>query len=120
MPKSSKPILLICGSRSIKCLNLDWYLNAEDYSEVISGGATGIDTLAEQWAKRNCLEFCAYLPQYEVYGGKYAPIERDKDMVNAADKVVAFWDGQSKGTLFTIRYAKGMGVPVVVHLVEER
>ena len=120
MPKSSKPILLICGSRSIKSLNIDWYLNPDDYSEVISGGATGIDTLAEQCANENNLDFCANLPQYEVYGGKYAPIERDKDMVNAADKVVAFWDGQSKGTLFTIRYAKEMGVPVVVHLIEER
>lgn len=120
MPKSSKPIVLICGSRNIDNINLEWYLNPNDYSEVISGGATGVDTLAEQWAKRNGLEFCAYLPQYKVYGGKRAPIERDKDMVNAADVVVAFWDGESKGTLFTCQYANKMGVPVILNLIEER
>lgn len=120
MPKSSKPIVLICGSRTIDNINLDWYLNPNDYSEVISGGANGVDTLAEQWAKRNSLEFCAYLPNYEAFGGRYAPIERDKEMVHAADVVVAFWDGKSKGTLFTYNYAKELGVPVVVHLIEER
>ena len=120
MPKSSKPIVLICGSRTIDSINLDWYLNPNEYSEVISGGANGVDTLAEQWAKKNGLEFCAYLPNYKAFGGKYAPIERNKEMVHAADIVVAFWDGKSKGTLFTCDYAKKLGVPVTVHLIEER
>lgn len=120
MPKSSKPIVLICGSRSIDNINLDWYLNPNDYSEVISGGANGVDTLAERWAKKHNLEFVAYLPNYKAFGGKYAPIERNKEMVHAADVVVAFWDGKSKGTLFTYNYAKKLDVPVVVHLIEER
>lgn len=120
MPKSSKPILLICGSRSIKELNLDIYLDADNYSEVVSGGANGVDTLAERWAKRHGLEFVAFLPQYEVYGGKYAPLQRDKDMVDFCDEVAAFWDGRSKGTEFTVKYAAELGVPVQIHLVEER
>ena len=120
MPKSNKPILLICGSRSIKSLNLDWYLNADDYSEVISGGATGIDTLAEQWAKRNNLEFCAYLPNYKAFGGKYAPIVRNREMVEFSDECVAFWDGKSKGTLMTIKYALSLDRKVTVHFIEDR
>lgn len=120
MPKSSKPIVLICGSRSIDNINLDWYLNPNDYSEVISGGANGVDTLAERWAKKHKLEFAAYLPNYKAFGGKYAPIERNKEMVHAADVVIAFWDGTSKGTAFTIDYARELGVPVIWHLIEER
>lgn len=120
MPKSSKPIVLICGSRTIDNINLDRYLNPNNYSEVVSGGANGVDTLAEQWAKRNGLEFCAYLPNYKVFGSKYAPIERDKEMVHAADVVVVFWDGKSKGTLFTCQYANKMGIPVMLNLIEER
>lgn len=119
MPKSSKPIVCICGSRSITNLNLDFYLNPHDYSEVVSGGANGVDTMAEQWAKRNGLEFAAFLPQYHIYGGKYAPLKRDEDLVAYCDIVAAFWDGKSSGTKYTIEFAKKLGVPVRLHLIED-
>lgn len=120
MPKSSKPIVLICGSRTIDNINLDRYLNPNNYSEVISGGANGVDTLAEQWAKKNGLEFCAYLPNYKVFGGKYAPIVRNREMVEFSDECVAFWDGKSKGTLMTVKYALSLGRKIIVHLIEDR
>lgn len=119
MPYSSKPILLICGSRSITDINLDLYIDSSKYGQIISGGANGVDTLAEQWAKRNDLEIVVYKPQYNVYGPKYAPLERDKCMVNACDEVVAFWDGESKGTLFTIKYAIKNDVPYTLHLIKD-
>ena len=119
MPKSSKPIVCICGSRSINNLNLDFYLNPTDYGEVVCGGANGVDTLAEKWAKRYGLEFAAFLPQYEVYGGKYAPLKRDEDLVAYCDMVVAFWDGKSHGTKYTIDFAAKLGVPVYLHLIED-
>ena len=119
MPKNSKPIICICGSRSINYLNLDLYLDKDNIGQIISGGANGVDTLAEKWAKKNNIEFLAFLPQYEVYGGKYAPIERDKDMVAASDKVVAFWDGKSAGTKFTIEYAAKLSCPVYLHYIED-
>lgn len=119
MPKSSKPIVCICGSRSINNLNLDFYLNPTDYSEVVCGGANGVDTFAEKWAKRHGLEFVAFLPQYQVYGGKYAPLKRDEDLVAYCDIVVAFWDGKSNGTKYTIDFAAKLGVPVYLHLIED-
>jgi hypothetical protein len=39
---------------------------------------------------------------------------RNQDIVNAADKVVAFWDGVSKGTKNTIDTAKKLGKEVTV------
>lgn len=120
MPKSLKPICLICGSRSITDINLDLYLNPNDYSEVICGGANGVDTLAEHWAKKHKIEFAAFLPQYDIYGGKYAPLKRDEDMVNFCDTVVAFWDGKSTGTLYTLTYAKKMDKQIKLHLIESR
>ena len=48
MPHSQKPIVLICGSRSIDNINLDIYLNPDSIGEIITGGATGVDTLAEK------------------------------------------------------------------------
>ena len=119
MPKSSKPIITICGSRSITYLNLDFYLDPKDYGEVVTGGAAGVDTLAEKWAKKNNLEWICFLPQYEIYGGKYAPLKRDEDMVNYSDELIAFWDGKSSGTKYTIDYALSLGRKVTLHLIED-
>ena len=56
MPHNGKPILCINGSRTITDINLDRFLNPEYYGAVITGGAIGVDTLAEQWAKQHKLE----------------------------------------------------------------
>ena len=115
----TKPIIAIVGSRSINNLNLDQYLNFRDYAAVISGGANGVDTIAEQWAKEHKMEFICYRPVYEVYG-KEAPLIRDREMVDAADILVAFWDGRSTGTKYTIDYAKSIKRKIILHLINER
>lgn len=119
MPKSSKPIVCICGSRSINYLNLDVYLDKYNIGQVISGGANGVDTLAENWAKKNSLDFIAFLPQYDIYGGKYAPLKRDCDMVDYCDELVCFWDGKSHGAKYTMDYAAKNGIPVYLHIIED-
>lgn len=119
MPKSSKPIVCICGSRSINNLNLDFYIDKTKIGEVICGGANGVDTIVEKWAKRNKIEFAAFLPRYDIYGGKYAPLKRNEDMVAYCDIVIAFWDGKSKGTEYTIRYAAKLGREVILHIIED-
>jgi predicted Rossmann fold nucleotide-binding protein DprA/Smf involved in DNA uptake len=47
MPKSQKPIICICGSRNITDVNLSLYINPSHVGCVVTGGARGIDTLAE-------------------------------------------------------------------------
>lgn len=116
----SKKVVAIVGSRTITSLNLDFYINKNNIRQIVSGGANGVDSIAEKWARQHGIEVLIYKPQYEVYGGKYAPIQRDKELVNASDIVIAFWDGKSKGTKFTIEYARELGVPTIVHLIEER
>ena len=96
----------IVGSRSIFATDIGMYLSAGD--EIVSGGALGIDSCAAEYAKRNGLKLTVFLPQYERYG-RAAPIVRNKKIVDYADKVVAFWDGKSKGTLSVIKYAEKTG-----------
>ena len=119
MLKSSKPIVCICGSRSIKDLNLDFYLDTNYFGEIVTGGASGIDTIVEKWAKKNHIEWICFLLQYEIYGGKYAPLVRNKQMIEYADECIVFWDGKSKGTLMTIEYALSLERKVAVHIVED-
>ena len=100
--------IAIIGSRSITDADIGKYVSSGD--EIVSGGAAGIDTLAAEYAKRNGLKLTVFLPEYEKYG-RAAPIVRNKQIVDYADKVVAFWDGSSRGTLSVIKYAEKVGKP---------
>ena len=117
---TTKPIVAIAGSRSIKSINFDLYLDKNNIAQVISGGATGVDTLGEEWAKRNKIDFVAYLPNFNIYGYPRALFQRNEDMAKACDIVHVFWDGQSHGSKHMIDYSKQLGRKVYVHLIEER
>lgn len=118
MPKSQKPILCINGSRKITNLNLDFYLNPDNYGAVCSGGANGVDTIAEQWAKGHNIEFVVFPAQWELYG-KNAGFMRNKDMIDFCDILVSFWDGKSHGTKHAIDYALSIDRQVEIHIVED-
>lgn len=98
--------LLIVGSRSIENFDLAPYITP-DVDTIVSGGAKGIDTLAERFADTHNLSKIIIKPQYELYG-KAAPIIRNQEMVKIADKILVIWDGISRGTAFTVNYAKKM------------
>lgn len=96
----------VVGSRSIFATDIGAYIS--DGDEIVSGGALGIDSCAAEYAKKNGLKLTVFLPQYERYG-RAAPIVRNKKIVDYADKIVAFWNGKSKGTLSVIKYAEKTG-----------
>lgn len=114
----TKPIVLICGSRSIKDLNISRYIRPQSCGAIVHGGAIGIDTIADSWAKANNIETIIYKPNYKVYG-KRAPLVRDEEMVDFADVVIAFWDGKSNGTAYTFNYARKKNRKVIIHLIQE-
>ena len=95
---------------------VDNYIDSSTLGAVITVGAAGVDTLAEWWAKKHKLEWICYLPNYKIFG-RAAPLKRDEDMVKASDKLIAFWDGQSTGTKYTIDFARKLGKRVEVHLI---
>ncbi len=96
----------VVGSRSIFATDIGMYIS--DGDEIVSGGAVGVDSCAAEYAKKNGLKLTVFLPQYERYG-RAAPIARNKKIVDYADKIIAFWDGKSKGTLSVIKYAEKTG-----------
>ena len=82
-------------------------------SKVYSGGAKGADKYGVEWAESRGIKFKEYLPDgpesAEVLMNEgYIPalFHRNKLVVKASDRIVAFWDKKSRGTLDTLTKAK--------------
>ena len=89
--------IAIVGSRNAGNINLaqelEKRINIMEGDAIVSGGARGIDTLAASYAK-------------ETMASTFI---RNRAIVEAADMVVAFWDGESRGTKYSIDYANKIG-----------
>jgi len=107
----------VVGSRELYVENLEDYL-PEDVTEIVSGGARGVDQSAQNFALQHALKLTEYLPDYRRYG-RAAPLKRNITIIENADLVLAFWDGKSRGTKFVIEACKERNVPVEVHVLEK-
>ena len=104
--------LAIIGSRNCPPIDIEAHLNSMP-DTIVSGGAKGADTYAREFAQKHNLNLIEFLPDYDKYGRK-APLVRNKLIVEECDCVLAFWDGKSRGTKFTIDYANEKGKPVKI------
>lgn len=86
-------------------------------SEIISGGADGVDALAAQVAELLEIPLKTFLPDYETYG-KRAPLIRNLKIVDYADEVLAFWDGRSHGTRHIVGECIKRQKPVRIYPLE--
>lgn len=97
-----------------KTLNdLKGYFHSFDHFDlIISGGARGVDSLAEQYAKEHGIKTKIFLPDYlkHLQG---APIRRNLLIVKEADLIVAFWNGKSKGTKNVMMTARKLNKAVL-------
>jgi hypothetical protein len=83
---------------------------------IVSGCANGADTLGEQFAKEFGLKIQKFPANWDRYGRR-AGYMRNVDMAKFATEtseahgvLIAFWDGQSKGTKHMIDTAKKMNI----------
>ena len=107
--------IAIIGSRNIEPENLGDYLPKE-VSEIVSGGARGVDTKAREYAEENNIKLTEFLPEYNRYK-RGAPLKRNIQICEYSDRVLAFWDGKSRGTKFVIDYCKNNNIPIEIILV---
>jgi hypothetical protein len=107
-------IVAVVGSRSFNDYALlERTLSERQIDMIVSGGAAGADSLAYQYAKEKGLPILVIFPKWNQFG-RGAGFMRNKLIVDRCDKVVAFWDGESKGTKSTIELAERQGKPVEV------
>lgn len=115
--------ILVVGSRDFN--NYEMLKNAIDTAvntygdvEIVSGGAKGADSLAEQYAKEKGYALKVFLADWNTYG-KSAGYRRNAEMHRYISEFndrlcIAFWDGQSKGTQHSFDLAKQYNNPILV------
>lgn len=109
--------VIIAGSRSIT--NAATVANAIKesgfpVSEVVSGGARGVDKIGEFYAAIDKIPIKQFIPDWDGLG-KVAGFIRNQAMADYADALIAVWDGKSRGTKDMIDRATKKGLKVFVY-----
>lgn len=115
LPEEDPVQLAVVGSRTFSDYAymkeiLQWYT----IKEIISGAAKGADRLAAKFANENEIALREFPAEWDRHGNS-AGFIRNELIVDACDEVVAFWDGQSRGTKHTIDTADKIGKPVSIY-----
>ena len=105
---------IIAGSRDITsysevekaCFDAPWKI-----TEVISGGARGVDSLGERYAKEHAIPLVIFPADWDNQGN-VAGIIRNNRMAKYAEALIAIWDGKSKGTENMISEAGKVGLKI--------
>lgn len=105
--------IAIVGSRNLTVSNLKKYIHKK-VTEIVSGGARGIDTCAKQYAMENDLILTEFLPEYSKYG-QIAPLVRNNLIIDYADEVIAFWDEKSRRTKYVIEKCKSKNKKIKIY-----
>lgn len=113
--------VIIAGGREFQNYDLvkercDYFLSNKKQTHqviIVSGHATGADSLGERYAQENGLP-CELHPADGDRYGKSAGPKRNAEMAQVADALIAFWDGQSRGTKNMIDNAKAYNLKVAI------
>lgn len=89
------------------------HIDISEVTQVVSGGAKGIDSYAKRFAEVYTLPLVEYIPEFSKFG-RIAALLRNIDIVKVADIVIAFPSNNSRGTFHAIREAEKLNKPVII------
>jgi hypothetical protein len=128
-------IYAVIGSRSFNNYSLlEEVLNEyHDLTEIVSGGASGADSLASKYAREKEIPLKVFKPNWQDFSepciiktnhyGDFNALsgnKRNQLIIDSCDKVIAFWDGESRGTKDSINKAKKQNKEVIIVKVGEK
>lgn len=100
--------IAVVGSRDFKNKELVEKVLAKELvhieNSVITGGARGVDTWAKEFCDNDCTD-CEIIRPINP-ANKMDYLFRNVEIITKVGKVLAFWDGKSRGTKFVIDYAR--------------
>ena len=86
---------------------------ADKAISIVSGMARGADALGYQFAHQHGVQVYEFNAHWAKYG-KRAGYVRNEEMGRFSDGLLAFWDGDSKGTAHMIDFMQKLNKPVIV------
>ena len=110
---------IIAGGRDITDpAHVEAAINASGVwvSEVVCGGASGVDALGKAWAEANEVPVKMFPADWMKHGRAAGPI-RNGEMAGYAEALIAIWDGKSRGTKNMIDQATKRGLAVYIHRI---
>lgn len=113
--------VIIAGGRHFQDYEIlkekaDYYLQSKLSTHnviIVSGHASGADSLGERYAEERGLKVELHPADWNKHGRAAGPI-RNAEMAETSDALIAFWDGQSRGTKNMIDLAKSKGLKVAI------
>lgn len=113
--------IAIVGSRDFPDLQMveERVRNFGRSFEFVSGGARGVDKTAEKAAKKIGAKITVFPADWKTHG-KRAGFLRNQQIVDYCDELVAFWDGESKGTMHSVSLTKAQGKPGAIYNSKSR
>jgi len=126
IPTSIDMKLIIAGSRTIhpdtqfilqKMNELNFPFES-NVTEIVSGGAIGVDRCGEQFARDVHLPVTQFKPDYKMYAGR-APLVRNAKMAAYADILLLIWNGRSSGSADMKNKMKLLNKPIYEVIVQD-
>jgi len=115
----------VVGSRSItnyttvsNAIHDSPWIDYESLTTLVSGGADGVDSLAESFAREHGLDMEVITPDWDDWTNGHPAKWRNTEIVERSDAVIAIWDGHSNGTRDTIDKALDRGKPTYIEVTE--
>lgn len=114
--------IIVAGCRNFNDYDLlksklDFYFQNIEIEEIVSGACSGADRLGERYAHEHNIPVKQFPADWSL-GRKAGPL-RNEEMAKYADALVAFWDGESRGTANMINRARAHGLKVRVVNIEK-
>lgn len=112
-------IVIVAGSRDITDPEIirdemnRFHREVAPVTKVVAGGARGVDRLAASIARKAGIPVDEHPADWDRYG-RSAGYRRNEEMAQAAEGLLAIWDGESKGTKHMIDIARKAGLTVRV------
>jgi hypothetical protein len=114
--------VIVAGSRDVTSLEMveaavqsSTFVNR--LTEIVSGGARGVDQLGEHWARSRGVPVRQFLADWNRYP-RTAGRLRNNEMAEYADALVAIWDGHSRGTKHMIEAMLARSKPTYIRRVK--
>lgn len=83
-------------------------------ASIVTGSASGVDAAATQAARARGLAVRVLPASFEELRDESKSAARNQKLIDSCDVLVAFWDGESKGTRTTVERALDSGKEVHV------